>query len=114
MSVTQTIQVSDLEVAGYFPKDDHQQSRMPLLGQDEAIRSDGGFDHSTQTRRLSENKVSFRTQVYWLLERDLKNLIRIKIILVIRFLLAAIESVVVGSIFWQVGASDSEVPIVSI
>ena len=119
MIVAQTTPVSDLEAAGFFPKDEQAPSLLPEdpkpaksgehRGGLRALLKTGG----RQSTRNIKNGVGFPTQFSWLAKRDLKSMTRVRDVLVLRLVLTGIVAIMTGFVFWQVGKNGVDNLVVS-
>ena len=116
MQVAQSVKLEELDDAGFFPKDDR------ILG--EAFEPEEGKDALgiTITRRpifgrregdgaTDEIRHGFLTQVKLLFVREFRNLRRDLVAVATRFAIGIFMAILVGVIFFQVGATDPTDPV---
>ena len=112
MNVAQSIPIDQLNENGFFPNDDRQLPE-PFVGKMEG-KDELGI---TITGRhaapdFDERQVGLPVQVSMLFSREIKNIGRDKAAIGARFGLTIFLSLLVGIIFLDVGAEDSENPAV--
>lgn len=112
MNVAQSVPVSELDEAGYFPADEREMA--------EAFKVEGeeGRDILGITVRsrkgdinYDERPVSMGTQIVLLFKRELMNFRRDKAALATRFGLTAFLGILIGVIFLNVGSADRAVSV---
>lgn len=98
--------LDELEADGFFPKDTRTNLSRKLSLAEKIRESLGFLGEQTETAGADDRRVSFETEIFMLMRREIRSFVRNKIAVGARFGVAIFVGVLTGIIFNGVGIKD--------